>query len=118
MVRLGIPGVIRAVTVATSHFRGNHPAACSLDAAELPGAPGPQRLRALHDEFVGLVPRTPLAGHTANRFAVESDARYTHVRLNIYPNGGVARLPVWGEARPDWHAIAAPSRPIDLTAAE
>ena len=47
IIRLGIPGAIRAVTVDTNHFRGNHPAACSLDAVELPGAPTAQRLRAL-----------------------------------------------------------------------
>src|SRR6266480_1646913 len=38
IVRLGIPGAIRVVTVDTTHFRGNHPAACSLDAAQLSGA--------------------------------------------------------------------------------
>lgn len=118
IIRLGIPGAIRAVTVDTSNFRGNHPAACSLDAAELSGAPGADRLRALGDEFVELLPRSALAGHTENQFATESDARYTHVRLNIYPDGGVARLRVWGQARPDWRRLTASKRPIDLIAVE
>jgi allantoicase len=118
IIRLGIPGAIRAVTVDTSHFRGNHPAACSLDAAALVGAPSVRRLRAMGDEFVELLPRSPLAGHTENEFAVASDARHTHVRLKIYPDGGVARLRVWGEARPDWRRVAAARRAIDLVAVE
>src|SRR5229473_3419746 len=40
ITRLGIPGAIRVITVDTTHFRGNHPAACSLDAAQLSGKPG------------------------------------------------------------------------------
>jgi len=108
IIRLGIPGAIHGVTVDTTHFRGNHPVACSLDAAQLSGTlgRGARALRALDDAFVELLPRSPLAGHTANEFAVASDARHTHVRLKIYPDGGVARLRVWGEARPDWRRIA------------
>jgi len=120
IIRLGIPGAIRAVTVDTTHFRGNHPAACSLDAAQLPGAPGEsaRALRALDRAFVELLPRSPLAGHTENEFAVASNAGYTHVRLKIYPDGGVARLRIWGEARPDWRRIAASRRAVDLVAVE
>jgi len=119
IVQLGIPGAIRAVTVDTTHFRGNHPAACSLDAAHLSGAlgRGARSLRALDEAFVELVPRSPLAGHTENEFAVASDAHHTHVRLKIYPDGGVARLRIWGEARPDWRRIAAARHAIDLVAA-
>src|SRR5438876_4904660 len=120
IIRLGIPGAIHGVTVDTTHFRGNHPVACSLDAAQLSGTlgRGARALRALDDAFVELLPRSPLAGHTANEFAVASDARHTHVRLKIYPDGGVARLRVWGEARPDWRRIAARGRLIDLVAVQ
>ena len=122
IIRHGIPGAIHGVTVDTTHFRGNHPVACSLDAAQLSGTlgRGARALRALDDAFVELLPRSPLAGHTANEFAVASDARHTHVRLKIYPDGGVARLRVWGEARPDWGRIAGAGggRVIDLVAVE
>src|SRR5438874_8451246 len=118
IVRLGIPGVIRAMTVDTNHFRGNHPAECSLDAAELSAAATAQRLRAVARRFAELLPRSPLAGHAENEFAIRSEGRFTHVRLNIYPDGGVARLRVWGEARPDWRRIAARGRLIDLVAVQ
>ena len=101
IVRLGIPGVIRAVTVDTNHFRGNHPEACSLDAS-------------VRNQWVEILSRSPLHGHAENEFQIASDARVTEVRLNIYPDGGVARLRVWGEARPDWSRLA--HRRIDLAA--
>ena len=120
IIRLGIPGAIRVVTVDTTHFRGNHPGACSLDAAQLSGTPGvsARALRTLDRAFVELLPRSPLAGDTENEFALVSDAAYTHVRLKIYPDGGVARLRIWGEARPDWRRIAAARRAVDLVAVE
>src|SRR5438876_71510 len=120
IIRLGIPGAIRVVTVDTTHFRGNYPAACSLDAAQLSGEPrvSARALRTLDLAFVELLPRSPLAGHTENEFVVASDAAFTHVRLKIYPDGGVARLRLWGEARPDWRKIAAARPAVDLVAVE
>src|SRR3989441_949551 len=120
IIRLGIPGAIRVVTIDTTHFRGNHPAACSLDAAQLSGEPrvSTRALRTLDLAFVELLPRSALAGDTENEFAVASDAAYTHLRLKIYPDGGVARLRIWGEARPDWRRIAATRRAVDLVAVE
>jgi allantoicase len=65
-----------------------------------------------------IVPRTPLKGDTQNELRVfPTQERFTHVRLNIYPDGGVARLRVWGEARPDWKRLSTGKKPIDLVAA-
>ncbi|HYS61975.1 MAG TPA: allantoicase [Gemmatimonadales bacterium] len=118
IIRLGIPGAIRVVTVDTTHFRGNYPAACSLDAAQLSGEPrvSARALRTLDLAFVELLPRSLLAGHTENEFAVASDAAFTHVRLKIYPDGGVARLRVYGEVLPDWNKLQRGN--IDLAAVE
>ena len=118
IIRLGIAGVIRAITVDTNHFRGNHPAECSFDAAELSGGSTARRERDVRHRFAELLPRSPLVGHAENELTVRSEGRFTHVRLNIYPDGGVARLRVWGEARPDWRRIAARGRLIDLVAVQ
>src|SRR5256885_11963359 len=64
IIRLGAPGVIRALTVDTNHFRGNHPAECSLDAVDLAGAPTARRLRALGGAWLERLPRAPLAGRS------------------------------------------------------
>ena len=64
-----------------------------------------------------ILPRVPLAGHTENVFAVNTELRGTHARFNIYPDGGVARLRLWGEPRPDWTRLRAGKEPVDLAAA-
>lgn len=116
IVQLGIPGVIRSVSVDTHHFRGNYPPACSLDAATFTRRPAAARLARARYRWVEIVPRAPLAGDAESEFPVRTDARFTHVRLNIYPDGGVARLRIWGEARPDWSRLA--GRRVDLAAVE
>lgn len=115
IIRLGVPGLIRAVTVDTHHFRGNYPAACSLDWAA-PSDAGEADGLAHFQGWEELLPKSPLQGHTENEFAIRAGGRVTHVRLNIYPDGGVARLRVWGEAQPDWDALIA-GKPVDLVAA-
>ncbi len=97
IVRLGMPGVIRGVVVDTAFFRGNYPDTCRLEAATIDA---PLDLRELDSaEWIELVPRAPLEGNAPNAFAVTSEQRFTHVRLSIFPDGGVARLRVHGEVR-------------------
>ncbi|RAJ69270.1 allantoicase [Streptomyces sp. Amel2xB2] len=101
LVRLGAPGVVRGVVVDTAHFRGNHPRAVSVEAACLPGTPSPEELLAEDTAWTVLVPETEVGGHAANGFTVEDARRFTHLRLNQHPDGGVARLRVHGEVAPD-----------------
>ncbi|WP_338673926.1 allantoicase [Streptomyces sp. SCSIO 30461] len=101
LIRLGAPGVVRGIVVDTAHFRGNYPQSVSVDAACVPGSPSPE---ALVDETVTwttIVPRSPVGGHAANGFTVDVEQRFTHLRLNQHPDGGVARLRVYGEVVPD-----------------
>ncbi|HET6634567.1 MAG TPA: allantoicase [Streptomyces sp.] len=107
LIRLGAPGVVRGVVVDTAHFRGNYPQAVSLEAACVPGAPTPEDLRAPDVKWTEIVPRTDIGGHAANGFAVTAEQRFTHLRLNQHPDGGVARLRVYGEAVPDPAWLAA-----------
>lgn len=116
VVRLGLPGVIRGVVVDTAFFRGNFPEACALYAAAIED---PLDLDALaHATWTEIVPRSALRGDTKNAFAVDDGHRYTHVRLDIYPDGGVARLRVHGDVVPNWPRLRALGGPIDLAALE
>ncbi|MFD5435397.1 allantoicase [Kitasatospora sp. NPDC127067] len=99
IVRLGVAGVVHGVIVDTAHFTGNYPESASVEAASVPGHPSPEELRGA--EWTTIVPRTALSGDTAHEFAVADGTRCTHVRLNIFPDGGVARLRVHGEVLPD-----------------
>ena len=99
VVRLGVPGVVRGVVVDTSWFTGNYPPRVSIEAACVDGHPTPDELRAA--EWVTLVAEAAAEGDTRNTYAVSNDERWTHVRLTIHPDGGVARFRVHGEPRPD-----------------
>ena len=101
IVRLGAPGVVHAVVVDTAYFTGNFPQACSVEACWADGYPD---LAALDSaRWVEIVERSPLKGDTPHVFEIPPQARhrYSHVRLRIYPDGGVARLRVHGVVVPD-----------------
>lgn len=116
IVRLGLPGAIRGVIVDTAHFRGNYPESCSLEACALEGYPTPGELVAA--AWTEVLPRSPLEGNSKNCFAIEGETgRVTHLRFNIYPDGGVARLRVYGEVAADWRRLARQGE-VDLAAVE
>jgi allantoicase len=119
IIRLGLPGVIRGVVVDTSFFTGNYPAHCSLEACDLGSAPYKNESRRLKDSatrWVEVLPQTPLKGDSHNLFEITNANHFSHVRLKIYPDGGVARLRLHGEAFPDAKRISRCE--IDLVAVE
>lgn len=119
VVRLGIPGTIHGFIVDTTHFVGNHPEACSAEGCALDGPVAPEVWGDVADDRAGwieILPRTALAGNTENLFAVTPGPRVTHVRFTIYPDGGVARLRVYGRGVPDRQHLSR-REPIDLAAA-
>jgi allantoicase len=102
VVRLGLPGVIKGFDIDTSHFTGNYPQAASIEcchAAE--DDPGPAT------QWTTLVAAMALKGNS-HHYVPHSDIGagriWTHVRLNIFPDGGVARLRVYGQVACDWSA--------------
>ncbi|MCH0566049.1 allantoicase [Streptomyces sp. MUM 2J] len=107
LIRLGAPGVVRGIVVDTAHFRGNYPQAVSVEGACVPGSPSPGELLADDVKWTTLVPRTPVGGHAANGFEVAVEQCFTHLRVNQHPDGGIARLRVYGEVVPDPEWLAA-----------
>lgn len=103
VVRLGARGVVRGVDVETTHFKGNYPESSALDAGD--GA-----------TWKEVLPRVPLKGDSHNLFAIDGAAPATHVRLRIFPDGGVARLRVHGDVVADWTELRRRGE-IDLAAA-
>lgn len=101
VIRLGLPGAIRGVVVDTGFLRGDHPPHCSLEACELSGmhphANEKKRLKDPKMRWAELLPRTALDSDLRNAFAIDHKSRFTHLRLKIYPDGGIARLRVHGE---------------------
>jgi allantoicase len=102
VVRLGMPGVIRAVVVDTAFFSGNYPQGCSVDACRVDGYPSAEEVTGTDaGAWPQIVPRALVTGDSRHVFRVSTPRRFSHVRLNIFPDGGVARLRVHGEVLPD-----------------
>ena len=118
LVRLGLPGVIHGVDVDTNHFTGNYPEHASLEGCEAAREAPVEQLLGAQTEWSELLPISTLQGGSRNLFAVSARKRFTHVRLHIYPDGGVARLRVHGEVSPDWNRARTSEGLVDLAALE
>ena len=117
IVKLGLPGSIHGVVIDTSYFSGNYPESASIDTCCLDGNPSASRLTSEEIIWEPLLPKMPLKGDTANEIEIEGKQRVTHLRLNIFPDGGVARLRVHGTVMPD-EDIFKPDKEVDLAAIE
>lgn len=94
ILRLGAPGAVHAVDIDTNHFRGNAPEYAAIDCLFTDDEPDGSA------DWHELLPRSELQSHSQNLFvtaaATDSQRQCTHLRLRIYPDGGVARLRAWG----------------------
>jgi allantoicase len=98
LVRLGAPGRVSVVELDTNHFKGNYPDRASLRGIHAPGA----QITELIDpraEWSTILPEQRLSAHTRHFFsdAIEARGPFTHVRVDVYPDGGISRLRVWGD---------------------
>jgi allantoicase len=118
IIRLGLPGIIRGVVVDTSFFRGNYPEHCSLEGATLGGLSDEGELSGDKIQWTQLLAQVPLVGDSQNSFAVEYASKITHLRFNIFPDGGVARLRAYGEVLPDFDRLKRTGGQVDLAAVE
>jgi allantoicase len=97
IVRLGMRAGLHRAEVDTSHFKGNAPGSCSIEACDAPEATAEQLASGGSTGWREILPRTPLRPHTRHLFDELAEAGpFTHARLNIYPDGGVARLRLFG----------------------
>ncbi|MDP2698949.1 allantoicase [Thalassospira sp.] len=109
IVRLATSARIYGVDIDTSHFTGNFPPAASLEGCYCPDGDPDDATR--WTEIVAPIGLGASAHHYAS---VTDDAVYSHVRLHIYPDGGVARLRVYGRPDRDWSNLAQSGSQVDL----
>ncbi|KAG7173123.1 Allantoicase-like [Homarus americanus] len=140
IIKLGVAGVVEGVDVDTCHFTGNYVPRVSIQAAvltpeeekviperksEMGTEASDQQLKEVEalnsQEWTTIIPRSQAGpGYPSTRHTYlpsESNGRYTHLRLNIYPDGGIARLRVFGYAVPDW-SLVSPTQMLDLASVE
>jgi allantoicase len=113
VVRLGVAGIVHGVVVDTAHFKGNYPPHISVEATSVEGYPPAEVVES--GTWTTLVDKAPARGDTENFYPVSDQHRWTHVRLTIYPDGGVARFRVHGEVVVDPRYL---TRTLDLLALE
>jgi allantoicase len=118
VIKLGLRGVVRGVDVDTAYFTGNYPEHCSIEACDAPKTAKPADLVKDPSLWTEILPKVSLKGGSSNQFNVKSLRPWTHLRLNIYPDGGVARLRAYGDVVPDWDKVAAAGKLVDLAAVE
>jgi len=114
VVQLGMRGRLHGVDVDTSFFTGNYPTHCSIDALDSSRAPSAKQCAAEGPPWTNILPPTALRGDGHNFIPVDDDRPWTHLRLNIYPDGGVARLRAYGDVVVDWPRTAPKGRVVDL----
>jgi allantoicase len=91
VVRLLGPGTIKAIDINTRYFTGNYPPIASVDACS------EQSEIDANTNWIEILSPNPIAGDSHNLFEINDNNVFTHLRLNIFPDGGVARLRVFGE---------------------
>lgn len=91
ILRLGVPGSIRGFDVDTNHFLGNPPQFVSIEAACIAGEPD------ANTEWVEVLSKSPTQPGSQHLFECNDERNWTHLRLNIFPDGGVARFRAYGQ---------------------
>jgi len=110
ILRLARPGIITGLDIDTRWFTGNYPPGASVEGCHHAGDPGPEA------DWQVLLPVAALAGDSHNRFPIRDARVWTHLRVNMLPDGGIARLRAYGRVHRDWQALGA-GEEVDLAAA-
>jgi len=110
IVKLGAKGTVEGVNIDTRHFTGNYAPAASIDACVSDKA-----IPEKNAKWQTILPITKLKGDSPNFLPVTAEGAFTHLRLNIYPDGGVARLRAYGRVFKDWSKVKKTER-VDLLA--
>ena len=110
IIKLGVAGTLAGVEIDTAYFTGNFPPSAALDACY-----SPDNDPIADTVWTEVLPAVDLQGDTKHFYPLASGQPYTHIRLNIYPDGGIARLRVYGNPQVNWSELAKEGS-VDLVA--
>ena len=96
IIRLGKEGRISKVNIDTSHFNGNQP-----DFASIEGCYSKKNIPSQNTKWKTILNKKKTKPNTHNIFNIKNRSVFTHIKLNIFPDGGVARLRLYGEISVD-----------------
>ncbi|MCX6292501.1 MAG: allantoicase [Bacteroidetes bacterium] len=116
ILKLGTPGKIKGVDIDTHHFLGNHPPFASIEAVVSDTNATEEILNLPGTKWMEILPKSPLNPGSQNFFEIKNENIFTHLRLNIFPDGGVARLKVYGDVYKNWNEVKK-DETVDLASA-
>ena len=96
VIELGSPGIITEIDIDTSFFTGNFPPFASIEGIYSDQKPSKD------SDWIKILSKTSLKGDSDNKFKIESKTKVNYIKLQIFPDGGVARLRLFGEVKLDW----------------
>jgi len=94
ILKLGKHGKIHKVDIDTSYFNGNQPSKVSLDACF-----SKKRLPSKNSKWVEILKKKSTKPNSHHFFNIKNKSIFTHVKLNIYPDGGIARIRIYGKMK-------------------
>ncbi len=97
IIKLGVRGVIKGIDIDTNHFLGNHPPYASVEAGIIEEGESLEKIK-----WTEILTKSPLNPGSQNLFSISDGKIRSHVRLNIFPDGGVARLRIYGDVSMEW----------------
>ncbi len=115
IIQLATTGMLHGVDIDTNHFLGNHPPFASIEACKIDDG-DINELQNNQAIWTEILSKSPLNAGSQNFYNIQSKDKWTHLKLHIYPDGGVARLKVYGEVSKDWNRQSN-NELIDLAAA-
>ena len=92
ILKLGRPGKIHKVDIDTSYFNGNQPSKVSLDACYSKNI-----LPNKNSRWINILKKKSTKPNSHHFFNIKNKSIFTHIKLNIYPDGGVARIRIYGK---------------------
>ncbi len=110
IIKLAFAGTIKGIDINTSHFTGNYPPSAAVEACY-----SPDKNPDAQTTWTEIVPAASLQGNSHHFFDINHQQVWTHLRLHIYPDGGVARFRVYGQPAVDWSTIS-PTELVEVSA--
>ena len=97
LIKLGSPGIIKEIDVNTKFFTGNYPPQASIEGIYSESEPN------INDKkWLTILEKVDLDGDKINKFGVKKKNVVNWIKVNIYPDGGIARLRLWGDVYQNW----------------
>ena len=94
ILKLGRPGRISKIDIDTSYFSGNQPSKVSLHACF-----SKKKLPNKNSKWTTILKKKPTKANSHHFFNIKNKSIFTHIKLNIFPDGGVARIRIYGSMK-------------------